>query len=98
MNQFQIIEANERKVSKVLFKPVSIDLAKAASNTKKMKRLVSTKVIKRKKQTQGDNGDDNSSLDPDSDDETISISREQLLLVTPEGPASVIRDEIDQIM
>lgn len=86
--EIEVVEANERKVGKVLFKPISIDLAKAANDTKKMKRLVSTKVIKRRKQTQGDNGDDY--LEADSDDGV------QLLLVTPEGPATVIKDEINQ--
>jgi hypothetical protein len=97
LNLIQVVEANERKVSKVIFRPISIDLAKAANATKKMKRLFSTKVIKRKKQTQGDNADsNNSSLKPESDDGVVSISREQLLLVPPEGPASVIKDKTGQ--
>jgi hypothetical protein len=97
LNLIQVVEANERKVSKVLFRPMSIDLAKAANDTKKMKRLVSTKVIKRKKQTQGENADDNSSSpEPDSDDGAVSISHEQRLLVPSEGPGSLIKEETDQ--
>jgi CBS domain containing-hemolysin-like protein len=94
--EIEIIEANERKVSKVLFKPISSDSAEAEDN-KGMKRLVSTKVIKRKKQTQGDDGDEiTSSLELESDDGALSTSPEQLLIVTPERPASVKNDETDQ--
>lgn len=48
----QILEANERKVNKVWFKPISsecVDMENKGTN-----RLVSTKVIKRKKKTETD--------------------------------------------
>ncbi|KAJ4773302.1 CBS domain protein (DUF21) [Rhynchospora pubera] len=96
--EIEIIEANERKVGKVLFKPISSDSAEAEN--KGMKRLVSKKVIKRKKQTQGDDGDDGdgivSFLEPESDDGALSTSPEQLLLVTPERPVAVRKDETGQ--
>lgn len=73
----------------MLFKRINSDSA-VAKNNKGMKRLVKTKVIKRKKQTQGDDGDENtSSLEYESDDGALSTSPEQLLIVTPERPASV---------
>ncbi|XP_078176195.1 DUF21 domain-containing protein At1g55930, chloroplastic-like [Carex rostrata] len=93
--EIEIIEANERKVGKVLFKPISSDSA-VAQNNKGMKRLVKTKVIKRKKQTQGDDGDEITSLEYESDDGALSTFPEQLPVVTPERPASVKNDETNQ--
>ncbi|KAJ3668222.1 hypothetical protein LUZ60_005015 [Juncus effusus] len=63
--ELEIIEANERKVSKVLFKPISSESADL-TNMKGMKRLVSTKVVKRKKhseESEDENENDDSALD-----------------------------------
>lgn len=79
----------------MLFKPISSDSAVAKDN-KGMKRL-QAKVIKRKKQTQGDDGDEiTSSLEYESDDGALSTFPEQLPVFTPERPASVKNDETNQ--
>ncbi|TVU46287.1 hypothetical protein EJB05_05813, partial [Eragrostis curvula] len=53
--ELEIVEANERKVSKVLFKPISNECVDVDS--KGVNRLISKKLIKRKKKDSGDSTD-----------------------------------------
>jgi hypothetical protein len=51
----QVLEANARKVSKVRFKPISSECVD--SDNKGVNRLMSKKIIKRKKKNSGDSSD-----------------------------------------
>lgn len=55
----QIVEANARKVGKVLFKPISSECVDV--DNKGVNRLISKKIIKRKKKGFDDSTDDESS-------------------------------------
>lgn len=62
----QILEANARKVGKVRFKPISSECVDVDS--KGVNRMISKKIIKRKKQNPGDSSD--------SDDEECTDTSE----------------------
>lgn len=92
--ELEVLEANARKVSKVRFKPISSECVD--SDNKGVNRLMSKKIIKRKKKNPGDSSDSDDDECPDITEngcpaELISYSDEKSAELEDAGSSTATR-------
>lgn len=91
----QILEANARKVSKVSFKPISSECVDV--DNKGVNKLMSKKIIKRKKKDSGDSSDsDDDDVCPDITEngcpaELVSYSNDKSAELEDAGSSTATR-------